>query len=246
MNAVAQAAKKSGDISEDNDENEEEEMIEGSSLRTSKSIASRKQSIADRQAVMIANQRRDSASSSTKEVPSEEKKLFWCPSCPYTNYRRDAVDNHHKRHISVSGLTNNYTCDHCDYSVPQVHFLRDHIKLHFMPNKVNITDGYMICDNMKLSSTKIVNGEDEEGETPHSSDTPHDETDMSNPEESKEVELAKKMKELANELLAMHGITDEEESEEGESETPEGGEGEERKEREKGARTAEQREGGFN
>lgn len=37
----------------------------------------------------------------------------------------------------------------------------------------------------------------------------HDETDMSNPEENKEVELAKKIKELAEELLSMHGVKDE-------------------------------------
>ena len=40
----------------------------------------------------------------------------------------------------------------------------------------------------------------------------HDETDLSNPEEAREVELAKKIKELAKELLTMHG------AEEGEKE----------------------------
>lgn len=170
MNADAQAAKKAEDLSEDNDENEEEELMEVSNVRSSKSINAKSRSVADRQAVMITNQRRDSASSSTKEIPAEEKKLFWCPSCPYTNYRRDAVDNHHKRHISVSGLKNNYTCEYCDYSVPQVHFLRDHVKLHFTSSKVNVADGYMICDNMKLSTTKIVNGEDDEGEKSEETD----------------------------------------------------------------------------
>jgi hypothetical protein len=33
----------------------------------------------------------------------------------------------------------------------------------------------------------------------------HDETDLSNPEEAREVELANKIKALANELLSMHG-----------------------------------------
>ena len=33
----------------------------------------------------------------------------------------------------------------------------------------------------------------------------HDETDMSNPEEKREVELAKKAKEAAEEILKMHG-----------------------------------------
>jgi hypothetical protein len=44
----------------------------------------------------------------------------------------------------------------------------------------------------------------------------HDETDMSNPEENKEVELAKQIKKLASELLSMHGaeedVSDEEKS----------------------------------
>lgn len=45
----------------------------------------------------------------------------------------------------------------------------------------------------------------------------HDETDLSNPEEAKEVELAKQLQDLVNKLLVMHGVG-EEESEE----TPEG------------------------
>lgn len=57
----------------------------------------------------------------------------------------------------------------------------------------------------------------------------HDETDLSNPEENKEVELAKKIKALANDLLSMHGVTDEEGKEEVETEKPEGQESEEEK-----------------
>ncbi|KAF2896897.1 hypothetical protein ILUMI_09284 [Ignelater luminosus] len=171
MNADAHAARKSGDLSEDNEiENEEEEMNDVvPQLRSAKSISSRgslKLSTADRQALMILNQRRGSASSSIKEQPPvEEKKLFWCASCPYTNYRKDAVDNHHKRHISVSGFTNNYTCEHCDYSVPQAHFLREHVKLHFTSNKINQPDGYMICDNLKLISTKVINNNEKRDES---------------------------------------------------------------------------------
>jgi len=52
-------------------------------------------------------------------------------------------------------------------------------------------------------------------------DEEHDETDLSNPEENREVELANKIKKLANELLSMHGVKDKEgekeESEEKES-----------------------------
>lgn len=54
----------------------------------------------------------------------------------------------------------------------------------------------------------------EQTEKPVSQEEPHDETDLSNPEENKEVELAKKIKALANDLLSMHGV----ESEEGEKE----------------------------
>lgn len=51
----------------------------------------------------------------------------------------------------------------------------------------------------------------------------HDETDLSNPEENREVELANKIKALANELLGMHGVKDEEGGKE-ESEKEEGSE----------------------
>lgn len=67
-------------------------------------------------------------------------------------------------------------------------------------------------------------------------ETPHDETDLSNPEENKEVELAKKMKELANELLAMHGVTDEE----GEESEESGEESEEETGEESGEETGEE------
>ena len=50
----------------------------------------------------------------------------------------------------------------------------------------------------------------------------HDETDLSNPEEKREVELANQIKKLANDLLSMHGVKDEEgEKEEDEKEEKE-------------------------
>lgn len=42
----------------------------------------------------------------------------------------------------------------------------------------------------------------------------HDETDLSNPEEKREVELAKQIKTLADQLLSMHGVEGEEGAEE--------------------------------
>ncbi|KAL3282048.1 hypothetical protein HHI36_005249 [Cryptolaemus montrouzieri] len=80
--------------------------------------------------------------STIKEHLTDEKRLYYCHLCPYANYRKDAVDNHLKRHTSISGSENNHTCEICDYSVPQIHFLKDHLKLHNVPVKTeeNNTD----------------------------------------------------------------------------------------------------------
>lgn len=62
----------------------------------------------------------------------QQQQMFRCTNCPYTSRRRDAVDNHLKRHASVSGTPRQaHTCEHCDYSVAQAHILRDHVKMHF-------------------------------------------------------------------------------------------------------------------
>lgn len=118
-------------------------------------------STADKQTAAILQSRESIAAASTTLTVAaalenqEEKKLFWCSHCPYTNHRKDAVDNHLKRHVSISGVPSSYTCKHCDYSVPQAHFLRDHTKLHFGPNKVNHADGFMMCENMKLTGKRL-------------------------------------------------------------------------------------------
>lgn len=119
-------------------------------------------STAEKQTLAIM-QGRESAAAAVSPENQEEKKLFWCASCPYTSHRKDAVDNHQKRHVSVSGVPSNYTCRHCDYSVPQAHFLRDHAKLHFGPNKVHQADGFLICENMKLTGREVgeESGEDD-------------------------------------------------------------------------------------
>ncbi|XP_044752787.1 uncharacterized protein LOC123312423 isoform X2 [Coccinella septempunctata] len=79
--------------------------------------------------------------STIKENIDEEKRTFYCHLCPYAD-TKDAVDNHLKRHISLSGIVNNHTCEICDYSVPQINFLKDHLKLHTVPVKAeeNLTD----------------------------------------------------------------------------------------------------------
>lgn len=151
LNAAAHAARRSSD---DADQDVDESAEVTSEVTTEEGPL--KLSTADQQMLALEEQRK--ASSPTKEV--DERKVFWCPSCPYTNARKDAVDNHQKRHISVSGVRCTYTCEHCDYSVPQNHFLRDHTKLHFVPNKVNQVEGFMSCDNIKLTSNKA---DEEEG-----------------------------------------------------------------------------------
>ncbi|XP_044268724.1 zinc finger protein Xfin isoform X2 [Tribolium madens] len=142
MNSEALAARGADDVEMEVDD--EEVTIEASD---------KKLSLGDQQALNILQQRLLVNSASPKE---EEKKAvtFNCPNCPYVNHRKDAVDNHQKRHVSVSGSKSNYTCEHCDYSVPQVHFLREHAKLHFVPNKGQV-DGYMYCDSLKLVARKV-------------------------------------------------------------------------------------------
>lgn len=112
-----------------------------------------KLTLADRQALMILQEIRNN-NNNMKDVSMDDRKLFWCPHCPYTSHRRDAVDNHVNRHISVSGIRRNYTCEHCDYTVPQSHFLREHTNIHFAPMKYHQPDGYLMGDIKKISSGK--------------------------------------------------------------------------------------------
>ncbi|GLV38615.1 uncharacterized protein CBL_05614 [Carabus blaptoides fortunei] len=185
MNADAQAAKKpefTDEYDDDvvataaDDDDDEDLLLQDTvtnapfsklAIKTLNSSAKRgplKLSVADRQTLMILQQRRASNASSTKDTATEDKKLFWCPHCPYTNYRRDAVDNHVNRHISVSGIRSNYTCDHCDYTVPQSHFLREHVKIHFQAQKSHQPDGFMVCNKLELM-TKKCSDESEDNES---------------------------------------------------------------------------------
>ncbi|KAJ8916234.1 hypothetical protein NQ315_016373, partial [Exocentrus adspersus] len=143
LNADAHAARRSSDDAD----LDVDESAEVTSEVTPDEYPS-KLTVADQQMLALMEQQR----SPSKDL--EEKKTFWCPSCPYTNARKDAVDNHQRRHVTVSGVRCTYTCEHCDYSVPQSHFLREHTKLHFTPNKANQVEGFMSCDNIKLTSSK--------------------------------------------------------------------------------------------
>lgn len=99
----------------------------------------------------------------TQTKDAEDKKPLWCLYCPYTSTRKDAIDNHQKRHICVSGVKSNYTCEHCDYSVPQNHVLREHAKCHFTWNnktdKMFQVEGFMTGEQFKLTSNDIEGDE---------------------------------------------------------------------------------------
>ncbi|XP_030747912.1 uncharacterized protein LOC115876316 [Sitophilus oryzae] len=114
-----------------------------------------KTSVADQQMLNITQQRKSNSTS-----PLDDKKTYFCPYCPYVNSRRDALDNHLKRHKCVSGVRSVYACEHCDYSVPQAHFLREHAKIHFVPNRTGQVDGYVKCDNVKLTSSNLTASSD--------------------------------------------------------------------------------------
>ena len=103
-------------------------------------------SMADRQTILLLQQRRSSNASSSREG-GDERKCFRCPHCPYSSQRRDGVESHIKRHLSVSGVRGAFICSHCDYTVPQLHFLREHNKVHF---KKLQPDVYMKYDRIEL------------------------------------------------------------------------------------------------
>lgn len=137
---------------EDLSDNSKSPKLAVKSLQVSSEPGALKLSVADRQTFMILQEIRNN--NTVKDIAAEDKKLFWCTYCPYTSTRKDAVDNHINRHICVSGIQNNYTCEYCDYTVPQSHFLREHQKIHFSPFKVHLPEGYMISKKMKLSYKK--------------------------------------------------------------------------------------------
>jgi len=103
-------------------------------------------SMADRQTILLLQQRRSSNASSSREG-ADERKCFRCPHCPYSSQRRDGVESHIKRHLSVSGVRGAFICSHCDYTVPQFHFLREHNKLHFKKLQADV---YMKYDRIEL------------------------------------------------------------------------------------------------
>uniref|UniRef100_A0AAR5QJC9 C2H2-type domain-containing protein n=1 Tax=Dendroctonus ponderosae TaxID=77166 RepID=A0AAR5QJC9_DENPD len=143
----AHAAKKTANESEDIDEGDEAMEVATDDVKKELSVAE--------------NPMDDTLQNHVSSSTGEEKKSFLCPYCPYAIGRKDCLDNHLKRHECVSGVKSTYSCEHCDYSVPQANVSRDHEKLHFVPNKSNHLNGYMICDNLKLTSSHLDKDEDE-------------------------------------------------------------------------------------
>lgn len=96
-----------------------------------------------------------------------QQPVFRCTNCPYSSRRRDAVDNHLKRHASVSGIRLAHTCDHCDYSIAQAHILRDHVKMHFAAAEARPQpEAFLSPDvNVKVKSERRVVFDDSEGKS---------------------------------------------------------------------------------
>ncbi|XP_052124577.1 uncharacterized protein LOC113208633 [Frankliniella occidentalis] len=114
-----------------------------------------KLSVADKQAIMVLQQRRAKRAAISRESLD---KNYWCSHCPYSSPRRDQVESHMRRHVCVSGARSAFVCDHCDYSVPNKHFLRDHSKLHFDVSKAPRPDAYMICNGLELFTSSGFSG----------------------------------------------------------------------------------------
>lgn len=131
------------DVSEHNDTPSEEVTTPV----VSRSAKKMQLSMADQQTIMLMQQRVVSNSVSTPEV------LNRCPYCPYSNQRKDGVGSHVKCHSNAKGGA--FMCKHCDYTVPQQHFLREHNKLHFSPLKGMRPEAYMKCDRLELWSEPV-------------------------------------------------------------------------------------------
>lgn len=131
------------DISEHNDTPSEEVTTPV----VSRSAKKMQLSMADQQTIMLMQQRVVSNSVSTPEV------LNRCPYCPYSNQRKDGVGSHVKCHSNAKGGA--FMCKHCDYTVPQQHFLREHNKLHFSPLKGMRPEAFMKCDRLELWSEPV-------------------------------------------------------------------------------------------
>lgn len=163
MNADAQAARqgvtKSDAVETISKKSDTKFAIKSLPKQTHKD--SSKLSISDQQTLRLLHRRRSSVASAKEVV--DERKVYRCTHCPYTNQRRDALDNHTRRHATVSGVNTNFMCHYCDYAAPQSQFLRDHMKVHFhQPKHIN-PEYFANFEGLEIFISKIY---DKETDTP--------------------------------------------------------------------------------
>ncbi|XP_041970284.1 zinc finger protein 729-like isoform X2 [Aricia agestis] len=122
-------------------------------------------SISDQQTLRLLQRRRsieNSMKENTDTSPAKERKLHMCLLCPYTNQRQDALCNHSRRHDEndISRAVGNQKCCYCNLVVVQSHFLREHLKTHFMYQKHLNPECYIANQNVSFTIKKIA-AEDE-------------------------------------------------------------------------------------
>ncbi|XP_014247772.1 zinc finger protein Xfin-like isoform X2 [Cimex lectularius] len=147
QNDASQKEKKNCSSDRSEDAGEEMEVSENEQPLTTpiifeRSSKSLKLSVADQQAMMLMQQRNIAKPVNEKEIISR------CPECPYANNRKDGVNSHIRCHSDAKG--GQYTCKYCNYNVPQPHFLREHLKVHFNPLKYLKPEAYMKVDKLEI------------------------------------------------------------------------------------------------
>lgn len=81
---------------------------------------------------------------------NEEKKTYDCSHCPYVSHRKDAFENHTRKHYYVSKIRSGFECPHCDYSAPQGNYIREHSKIHFSVAQRYKAEAYLKCEKIEL------------------------------------------------------------------------------------------------
>ncbi|XP_057652819.1 zinc finger protein 208-like isoform X2 [Diorhabda carinulata] len=145
MNADAQAARRSSDEAD----LEIDESIEETNNQEVPANNDDDDKQYDEEDKKVQTQIDDTVQLQTRII--EDKDSFFCSLCPYSDIKKEIIINHVNCHACVSGTSSTYTCEHCDFTVPQMNTLREHTKLHFLPSKRHQVEGFMSCDNMKLT-----------------------------------------------------------------------------------------------
>ncbi|KAG1688795.1 Krueppel-like factor 1 [Nymphon striatum] len=92
------------------------------------------------------------------ELDDTDSRIFSCTHCPYIHHRKDAVQNHLKRHIPQQ---DSFKCPYCDYNVLYDSFLKEHVKLHFNPQiipkfKAKLENFEMHATNVQTKESKMM------------------------------------------------------------------------------------------